>query len=1076
MYLPRPHSFMFCVHFDTIGKIHILKEALDLCEFPENGKLVDKDGQLPHHLAVVANTSQSETVLKLLLQYNFDVLTKNKSGKTAPECCRKDREDLKELFKTEAKTDTENIVIKSACGIKKGRFNQKQDCTDVPKQDTTVTSTSIKEIPVPHKDDEVADESDDEMSADEITTLIKEKVDYVLKIDDCYWLENSESVYTAKGESQQTASSIRIDKIVAESIDSKEIDKQWKKIEECTWEVECTEVFWKELVKQEKSLIKEAFNKLFRLANGEWHGEFHKSLSGTKIQNLYELKLTKSIRIIWELAITYSPRLSSQNKSELYTEVIRVWSLVVNHDHIDKHIKQIERANIRGLQSVIKKKLSSCNQKNLAAALRKRIPRIYHPKVEGSHTDIAFFPPASAKEDGYNVEGFYTITDGFIEGILNNGGRRDFPFKGWPKENEIIGLKKDESIILLGRSGTGKTTCCLYRLWNKFKSYWENAIDSEPQLPRLPLNKSKLNVTAMMEEKENEVFYHSDGKEVFDHHDHIQHVSVDGEKGVHNDICKSTTETDVPLERSKLNIVESCYENTSYKSNETTESTETTFEKCDVKEIVIYDHLQPVFITKNSVLSAQFKRKFYDMAQIVKCLRNHLEYENVKYPCTLQELNAHAYPLFLTSYEWLHLLDASLEDDPFFPRNLDGSLAVKVLDMDYHFDEYTENLIMLDESASEDEEEHYADVNTAKKQPHTASNNKVWQKVDATYFCEKLWQKIIKGICDGKKINPLLVWIEIKSFIKGSSQALLTTDGYLSYEEYLNLGHKIAPDFVGKREMAYELFRKYEDLKRRSRYFDECDVVFNLFQRLSKPDEINWCIHQFYIDEVQDFTQAELMLLLHCCRWPNGLFLTGDTAQSIMRGVSFRFSDLRSVFHDISKHVDQYRGQKTKIRVPPLHELTQNFRSHSGILQMAASVIDLLRNFFSSSLDVLPRDQGMFPGPMPVLLLSCEFSDLVLLLKGNRREASAIEFGARQAIIVQSEEAKESVRKKIKAIVLTVFESKGLEFDDVVLYNFFSDSKVCTHIYRGGWTHFMCSKNLIIYLTFCFLVIMSYIL
>ena len=228
-----------------------------------------------------------------------------------------------------------------------------------------------------------------------------------------------------------------------------------------------------------------------------------------------------------------------------------------------------------------------------------------------------------------------------------------------------------------------------------------------------------------------------------------------------------------------------------------------------------------------------------------------------------------------------------------------------------------------------------------------------------------------------------------------------------------------------------------------NRHFDDGDLVFNLFQRLSKLDDINWCIHQFYIDEVQDFTQAELTLLMHCCRRPNELFLTGDTAQSIMRGVSFRFSDLRSVFHYISKSMDPSRRKKTKLRVPQLHTLTQNFRSHSGILQLAASVIDLLMNFFQSSIDKLPRDQGMFPGPKPVLLLSCDFSDLAQLLKGNRREASAIEFGARQAIIVQSEEVKKNLRDQIKAIVLTIFESKGLEFDDVLLYNFFSDSKVC---------------------------------
>ena len=453
-----------------------------------------------------------------------------------------------------------------------------------------------------------------------------------------------------------------------------------------------------------------------------------------------------------------------------------------------------------------------------------------------------------------------------------------------------------------------------------------------------------------------------------------------------------------------------------------------------------HDHLQQVFITKNSVLCAQFKKKFYDMAHPAKCLENHLEFERMAYPNILQNIDPLAFPLFLTTHQWLFLLDASLEDDmTFFPRNYDGSLAVSIVDIDDTSDDFTN---MLDDLSSEDEDDHYDGGHTV-EQRSSKSVGKLWKKVDSTCFCEELWQKVAKGICDSKKISPLLVWIEIKSFIKGSFQTLQTVDGFLSFKEYCDLGHKMAPNFVGNREMIYKLFERYEMIKKQMQYrhFDDGDLVFNLFHRLSKLDDINWYIHQFYIDEVQDFTQAELTLLLHCCRWPNGLFLTGDTAQSIVRGVSFRFSDLRSVFHYISKNVDRSKQQKIKLKVPKLHTLTQNFRSHSGILQLAASVIDLLMNFFSSSLDKLPRDTGMFPGPKPVLL-SCDFSDLALLLKGNRREASAIEFGARQAIIVQSEEVKKDLHKKINAIVLTVFESKGLEFDDVLLYDFFSNSKV----------------------------------
>ena len=136
-----------------------------------------------------------------------------------------------------------------------------------------------------------------------------------------------------------------------------------------------------------------------------------------------------------------------------------------------------------------------------------------------------------------------------------------------------------------------------------------------------------------------------------------------------------------------------------------------------------------------------------------------------------------------------------------------------------------------------------------------------------------------------------------------------------------------------------------------------------------------------------------------------------------------------------------------KIHVPQLQQLTINFRSHPGVLQLAASIIDLLKEFFPNSFDCLPGDEGMFPGPIPTVLQSCNVSDLALLMRSNKREASSIEFGAHQVIIVQSEDSKKALPDVLKAgIVLTVFEAKGLEFDDVLLYNFFCDSKVSSYV------------------------------
>ena len=77
------------------------------------------------------------------------------------------------------------------------------------------------------------------------------------------------------------------------------------------------------------------------------------------------------------------------------------------------------------------------------------------------------------------------------------------------------------------------------------------------------------------------------------------------------------------------------------------------------------------------------------------------------------------------------------------------------------------------------------------------------------------------------------------------------------------------------------------------------------------------------------------------------------------------------------------------------------------------------------------------------MLHKCSPTDLAVALAGRKQAGSTIDFGAHQAILVRTKEAKDKLPRELKAaIVLTIFESKGLEFDDVVLYNFFTDSKV----------------------------------
>jgi len=67
-----------------------------------------------------------------------------------------------------------------------------------------------------------------------------------------------------------------------------------------------------------------------------------------------------------------------------------------------------------------------------------------------------------------------------------------------------------------------------------------------------------------------------------------------------------------------------------------------------------------------------------------------------------------------------------------------------------------------------------------------------------------------------------------------------------------------------------------------------------------------------------------------------GVFYSGDTAQTIAKGVGFRFCDLKSLFD--SRLFDS----SLTLKKPAVKQLTVNFRSHNNILQLANSVVSSL--------------------------------------------------------------------------------------------------------------------------------------
>ena len=831
--------------------------------------------------------------------------------------------------------------------------------------------------------------------------------------------------------------------------------------EDLPWEVDCTDRVWKVMrsKKVDNNMRKRIIEKVQMLANGRWSKTLCKRLEGEPKKHgihLYESKLTKGQRILWEETVAFSGRLSDlpenrlneeTSEGRIYSDIIRVWDIVLDHDKLQRSIDHIVKSHDRGMHCLIKKRLKGLPAESQNANTpsgerlpnkyvdpnipaesinKKNIPKKTHPSENLSQM---FFPPASANEQEYHILKFYSFNTPLVRTVLESdtSTKVDFPFKITELEHAIVNLRPNPQtpIILLGRSGTGKTTCCLYRLWDNFQRYWERAATAGPHIPQYVRPVVAYTSNSKLESPTSSSDQDGCG---------INSRSLATKCNEYED-CQDLEKSDV--------CGSSCFQHSEHGLQCEDDVPGNSNGPC------MYEHLHQVFITKNTVLCSEVEKNFKDLCRACPAAEQRLQFEERPNPKKIQDVAEEEWPLFLNSRDWLLMLDASLPGETFFKRADDGTLERKI----EGWGEEDNHLQFIpafesDEESDEEEDEvtEIEDDNKAPKDKEKGPREKRDPRREITYdvFQHEIWPKMKKSSKGKVEYHPTLVWTEIRSFIKGSAEALLTEKGFLSLEDYEFLGRKKAPNFSADRKVVYDLFVAYQQQRLRDGMFDEADLVLNIHRRLQSNPVTEWSIHQFYVDETQDFTQAELFLLIHCCRSPNELFFTGDTAQSIMRGIAFRFEDLKTLFHHAKKAAAIKEGHHNVIRVPKkLYQLTHNYRSHAGILRLASSVVDLLLHYFPNSFDRLQKDEGLFEGPNPVLLEACSPTDLALILQGNQRQSSRIEFGAHQVVLVVSNEAREAMPDELKqGLVMTIYEAKGLEFDDVLIYNFFKDSQV----------------------------------
>jgi superfamily I DNA/RNA helicase len=269
-----------------------------------------------------------------------------------------------------------------------------------------------------------------------------------------------------------------------------------------------------------------------------------------------------------------------------------------------------------------------------------------------------------------------------------------------------------------------------------------------------------------------------------------------------------------------------------------------------------------------------------------------------------------------------------------------------------------------------------------------------------------------------------------------------------------------------QKDEIYNYYIKYEKWKIENNYFDFQDVVNFLIRQVSielVPRNIK-LIDILFIDEVQDFSINQLYLMSLISR--DIKVLAGDTCQTISKTNSFRFCDLNSIYY-IAKEINNIIKNKNAVDIKEPKEIQTNlnFRCHYPVLKLAHLIFEMIFLLFPQTLDKVKCDFTKdISGYQPSIIT--DLDSFIKKLTGEVNEKNNIDknnnkkeftFAFNHCFICRNIESEKRLSEKYnkKILASTITESKGMEFEIVIIYNFFKDaypfvlnlwSRVLTHM------------------------------
>ncbi|MFW5823138.1 MAG: UvrD-helicase domain-containing protein, partial [Tangfeifania sp.] len=250
---------------------------------------------------------------------------------------------------------------------------------------------------------------------------------------------------------------------------------------------------------------------------------------------------------------------------------------------------------------------------------------------------------------------------------------------------------------------------------------------------------------------------------------------------------------------------------------------------------------------------------------------------------------------------------------------------------------------------------------------------------------------------------------------KGVLTGLDITKPFLSKDEYLELGVKQSIFLKSEREKVYETFVIYKEFLNENNFYDLNIVSFNWLQYCRPKYDF------IVIDEVQDFTNIQLYLVLQSLKTTGNFILCGDSNQ-IVHPNFFSWTNVKTMFY-------KHNIAESKISV-----LRTNYRNSAEVTAIANKLL-LIKNARFGSID---RESNFLVEPLKD---NKGLANFYIDTEARRKQLNDSTMrSAKYALLVMTREEKAAARKIFKSpLLFSIQEAKGLEYENIILINFISN-------------------------------------